>query len=216
MVQCLFHNEIGLSRLSTIKLDFDSLGIKILSIPDAIRKRPHLYFGNTSDPKTIINLITQAVCLSRYSVMHNRALNINVKLQNDYISIYDDGVGFSIEEQEIINRLFVTLYSAGQRNYDIDRFPGGGALVAINALCEELITYNFIDGEKALYSKYEYGNLISSVTLDGHISDRGFMMKLKPDPSIFKDLCIDYDNLVISFKKINAPNNLEVIVDDTR
>lgn len=211
--------------------------IQVLSLSEAIRKRPRMYIaykkvpnetnplkteyiGDTNDPHCLTNLIIEALCLSRASAASGSVSEINILVTNGtHVFIADNGPGISMEKDKwgktLIEMLATVLHACKNiKHEDVQHFCTNGVVV-VNALTEYFNITNKIDGVAYSYmykaGKPEQGPFLSDMT-----NTNGLMLDFKFDPEIFGGLKIDPNDLITEIEKIKqtTPAVINLVFDN--
>ena len=177
--------------------------IQILEGLEAVRKRPGMYIGSTSE-RGLHHLVYEIVDNAVDEALAGYCKNINVTINKDNsITIIDDGRGIPIGMHEkagipAVEVVFTILHAGG-------KFGGGGYKVSgglhgvgasvVNALSTWLEVEIHKDG-KAYKQRYERGKVVSPLKEIGDSDHNGTKVSFLPDPTIFKETTVyDYDTL---------------------
>ncbi len=177
--------------------------IQILEGLEAVRKRPGMYIGSTSE-RGLHHLVYEIVDNAVDEALAGYCKNINVTINKDNsITVIDDGRGIPIGMHEkagipAVEVVFTILHAGG-------KFGGGGYKVSgglhgvgasvVNALSTWLEVEIHKDG-KAYKQRYEKGKAVSPLKEIGDSNHNGTKVSFMPDPTIFKETKVyDYDTL---------------------
>ena len=183
---------------------YDENQIQVLEGLEAVRKRPGMYIGSTSQ-RGLHHLIYEIVDNSIDEALAGRCSEINVTLHHDgSVSIQDNGRGVpSAMHQKMgiptLEVVFTVLHAGGKFGGDGYKISGGlhgvGASV-VNALSEWLEVDNCYDG-KRYTERFERGAVSRPFKCEGDCGDRhGLYVRFMPDSLIFDELEYDYDTVV--------------------
>ena len=204
----------------------DDSQIQVLEGLEAVRKRPGMYIGTTSE-KGLHHLVYEIVDNSIDEALAGECSKITVEIHTDgSVSVQDDGRGIpsGIHPTKGIPTLEVvyTLLHAG------GKFGGGGYKIAgglhgvgasvVNALSEWLEIDNYHGGQRCT-ERFEKGKVARPFYEEEATEDRhGVYVRFKPDPTIFTDTTeFKYDILLNRMREqafLNA--GVRIVLRDLR
>ena len=201
--------------------EYDASQIQVLEGLEAVRKRPGMYIGSTSE-QGLHHLVYEIVDNSIDEALAGFCDHIRVSiLEGDVIEVRDNGRGIptGIQPQTGLSALevvFTVLHAGG-------KFGGGGYKVSgglhgvgasvVNALSEWL-TVQVHDGEVIREMKFARGDVTQPITVVGTTNETGTEIRFKPDGEIFDTLVFDYDTLEKRLREqafLNAGLHIELI-----
>ena len=182
---------------------YDESQIQVLEGLEAVRKRPGMYIGSTSQ-RGLHHLIYEIVDNSIDEALAGICNKIIVTIHEDNsVSVQDNGRGvpsgihpkMGIPTVEVV---FTVLHAGGKFGGDGYKISGGlhgvGASV-VNALSEWTEIVNCHDGKK--YSeRFERGAVTRPLTYEGETENHGLYVRFKPDPEIFDETVFEYDTVL--------------------
>jgi len=185
-----------------VEQEYDASQIQVLEGLEAVRKRPGMYIGSTSE-RGLHHLVYEIVDNAIDEALAGYCTHIKVRiLEGDVISVRDNGRGIptGIQAQTGLSALevvFTVLHAGG-------KFGGGGYKVSgglhgvgasvVNALSEWL-EVRVHDGSVIREMKFARGAVKQSITEVGTTNETGTEIVFKPDGQIFETLIYDYDTL---------------------
>ncbi len=178
--------------------------IQILEGLEAVRKRPGMYIGSTSE-RGLHHLVYEIVDNSVDEALAGFCENISVSiLPGDIIEVIDDGRGIPVGINHkagipAVEVVFTILHAGG-------KFGGGGYKVSgglhgvgasvVNALSNWLVVNIYNDGN--IYEqRYERGKVMHELKIVGECDKdkTGTKVTFKPDDTIFETTVFDFDTL---------------------
>ena len=210
------------------KTEYSDNDIQVLEGLEAVRKRPGMYIGSTSE-RGLHHLVWEIVDNSVDEALAGYCDDIEVIIEKDNsITVKDDGRGMPTGMNaktglSTIETIFTVLHAGG-------KFGGGGYKVSgglhgvgasvVNALSDWLEVYVYQKG-KVHYQRFEHGGkpVEAMKIIDDCDENRtGTTVKFKPDATIFTETTeYKYDILKDRIREIAFLNKgLRIILSDTR
>lgn len=179
--------------------DYNAESIQVLEGLEAVRKRPAMYIGDT-DKKGLHHLIYEIVDNSIDEALSGYANNIDLELRKDgSVMIKDDGRGIPTEKHSMGKsalEVVTTMLHAGgkfeKKAYKVSGGLHGVGISVVNAL-SEWMEVEVHRGGKIYRQNYTRGVPTSGVDVIGDCTDRGTVVKFKPDAQIFPNIEFDYE-----------------------
>ena len=208
--------------------EYSDSDIQVLEGLEAVRKRPGMYIGSTSE-KGLHHLVWEIVDNSVDEALAGYCDDIEVVIHKDNsVSVRDDGRGMPVGINaktglSTIETIFTVLHAGG-------KFGGGGYKVSgglhgvgasvVNALSSWLEVRVYRDGE-VHYQRFENGGhpVAPMHVTEQCAKDRtGTTVTFKADPTIFKETTeYDYDTLANRLRELAFLNKgLRIILIDER
>lgn len=198
---------------------YDETQIQVLEGLEAVRKRPGMYIGSTSE-KGLHHLIYEIVTNSIDEALAGICDRITVTLHEDNsISVRDNGRGIpagihpkmGIPTLEVV---FTVLHAGGKFGGDGYKISGGlhgvGASV-VNALSEWTEIVNCHEGKKYT-ERFERGKVARPFAEEGSTDVHGLYVRFKPDDQIFDEIVVKY-NTVLSMLREQAFLNAGLMIE---
>ncbi len=211
-----------------MKEEYNDSDIQVLEGLEAVRKRPGMYIGTTSE-RGLHHLVWEIVDNSVDEALAGYCDDIEVIIEkNNVITVKDDGRGMptGINTKtglSTIETIFTVLHAGG-------KFGGGGYKVSgglhgvgasvVNALSSWLEVRVYRDGH-VYFQRFENGGhpVDELKIIDECDPDRtGTTVSFKADPTIFKETTVyDYETLAIRLEELAFLNKgLRIILQDLR
>ena len=176
--------------------------IQVLEGLEAVRKRPGMYIGSTSE-SGLHHLVYEIVDNSIDEALAGYCTDITVTINpGNTITVTDNGRGIPVDIQPQTGRpalevVFSVLHAGG-------KFGGGGYKVSgglhgvgasvVNALSEWLEVQVHKNG-KIYQMRFSRGKITQEMTVVGETDHTGTKVTFKPDPEMFDTLVYSYDTL---------------------
>ena len=198
--------------------------IQILEGLEAVRKRPGMYIGTTSE-KGLHHLVYEIVDNSVDEALAGFCNEIKVTINKDNsVTVVDNGRGIPTGIQEkagipAVDVVFTILHAGG-------KFGGGGYKVSgglhgvgasvVNALSDWLEVEICREG-KIYHQRYERGKVIKPLEELGNTRKRGTKVTFMPDSSIFETINFDFDTLRTRLREMAfLTKGLKIVLSDKR
>ncbi len=201
--QIVNQNEIMEENTAPETVNYDENQIQVLEGLEAVRKRPGMYIGSTSE-RGLHHLVYEIVDNSIDEAMAGRCNRIEVTLLPDgSVSVQDDGHGIpsgihpkmGIPTLEVV---YTVLHAGGKFGGEGYKFSGGlhgvGASV-VNALSTWVEIDNCYEGQRYT-ERFERGAVARPFRCEGETEAHGLYVRFKPDETIFETTVFDYETLL--------------------
>jgi DNA gyrase subunit B len=171
---------------------YDATTITVLEGADAVRKRPAMYIGDTTQ-RGLHHLVYEVVDNSIDECMAGFASNIDVVIHADNsVSVADDGRGIPVdihrtEGKPAVEVVLTKLHAGGKFDHRVYKVAGGlhGVGVSVvNALSEWLEVEVRREG-RIFHIEFEKGRTASKLKMIGSAKKTGTRVTFKADEEIF-------------------------------
>lgn len=198
--------------------------ITVLEGLEAVRKRPGMYIGSTSE-RGLHHLVWEVVDNSVDEALagHCNKIIINV-LEDNVIEVIDNGrgipTGMHPKHGKSALEIVLTVLHAGGKfendNYKVSGGLHGVGISVVNALSEWMEVYVKTDGE-IFHQRLERGKPMFDVKTIGKTKETGTRILFKADHEIFETLIYSFETLKNRLKELAYLNKgLEIVLTDSR
>jgi len=213
------------SELQRVEHSYEAGDITVLEGLEAVRKRPGMYIGSTSE-RGLHHLVYEVVDNSVDEALAGHADTIHVTLQKDGgVRVQDNGRGIPVDMHPTENKptveVVMTVLHAG------GKFGGGGYAVSgglhgvgvsvVNALSARVETEIHRQGYIWNISFKNGGMLDNALQQGGTTEQTGTIVTFYPDPEIFETTYFDFETLRARFQQMAFLNKgLRLTLTDER
>ena len=194
--------ELNELNATQVEHEYGGSEIQVLEGLEAVRKRPGMYIGSTSE-SGLHHLVYEIVDNSIDEALAGYCTDITVTINPDNtITVTDNGRGIPVDIQPQTGKpalevVFTILHAGG-------KFGGGGYKVSgglhgvgasvVNALSEWLEVQVHKNGQ--IYEmKFSRGKITQEMKIVGQTNHTGTTVTFKPDPEMFETLEYQYETL---------------------
>jgi len=204
---------------------YDATTITVLEGVDAVRKRPAMYIGDTTQ-RGLHHLVYEVVDNSIDECMAGYASNIDVVVHADNsVSVIDDGRGIPVdihktEGKPAVEVVLTKLHAGGKFDHRVYKVAGGlhGVGVSVVNALSEWLEVEIRRDEKIHHQEYQKGRPASKLKVIGTAKKTGTRVTFKADKEIFGDKIVySFDTLANRLRELAFLNkDIRITLKDER
>lgn len=206
---------------------YDAESISVLEGLEAVRKRPGMYIGDTSDGSGLHKMVFEILDNSIDEALAGHCNRIDITIHPDEsISVSDNGRGIPTGPKEFQGQtmdaavmILTVLHAGGKFDNNAYKVSGGlhGVGVSVVNALSDWLELEIWRGGKTYKARFERGDVVQDIELLGETEKRGTKITYHADPLIFSEVAVDFEVLSKRFRELSYLNpGIEIHLSDLR
>ena len=216
-------DAVDKDKVSTVNGPYDANQIQVLEGLEAVRKRPGMYIGSTSE-RGLHHLVYEVVDNSIDEALAGYCSKVEVTIHKDNsITVVDNGRGIPVDMHEsgkpAVEVVLTVLHAGGKFGGDGYKVSGGlhGVGVSVVNALSRYMKVEVRRDEKIYEIEFERGITKKSLTVVGESETTGTKVSFLPDDEIFTDTIYKYDILRHRLRELAFLNQgITIVLKDER
>lgn len=194
--------DINLEEATAVKGEYNAEQIHVLEGLEAVRKRPAMYIGSTSE-RGLHHLVYEVIDNSIDEALAGYCSLIDVTIHEDNsITVADNGRGIPVdmmkkEKKPAVEVIMTVLHAGGKfgdGGYKVSGGLHGVGVTCVNALSEHM-EVEVRRGGKRYGIEFKKGKTVKKLYEIGEVNETGTTVHFKPDATIFTETVYNYETL---------------------
>ncbi len=210
--------------MANSKREYTAKSIQVIKGLEAVRRRPAMYIGSTSE-RGLHHILYEVIDNSIDEVFAEACDTIQVTINEDgTVTVEDNGSGIPVDEHPTEKRpaveVVLTMLHAGGK-FDSSSYKVSGGLHGVGVSCTNALSawleVEVVRDGRRHFQRYERGLPVTDLEDRGKARGSGTTITFMPDPEIFSVTEFDFETIANRLRELSfLAGGVEITLTDLR